>query len=176
MKRFVADALVKPLFGILFFLAFGLGFIFGGYQTIDVAGTRDAANHVVFDYAREHFWGFVKFSHRMEGVRNAELMTKTTRRSGKRPTVHSAVFLVSEKEKQSLSGGSSNVDKEIKQEMVSGINAFIQDPAQRSFSKKYEIRNIFFWVGLPFFLLGLVALVGWPMAILDALKKNNRPR
>ena len=46
------------------------------------------------------------------------------------------------------------------------LDFYIDNPDQVEFSRTYRIRNVFGWVGLPFLLLGVLGLVGWPSSII----------
>jgi len=174
MKKLLLDALVKPFFAIAFCLLFGAGFIFAGYQTIMVSSEKGSDGNVVFAYTQEHFWGYLKFPHRMEGVNKAEVARhKGRRKHGHRTTTTSTVALVSDTERRALIGG-SNLDQGIKNDMVERINAYLQNPQEYTFSGKWHIRNVFYWVGLPFFLIGMVGLVGWPKSIMDSIIAYRR--
>ncbi|MCH2154422.1 MAG: hypothetical protein MK080_00285 [Opitutales bacterium] len=99
MKKFIVDALVKPFFVILFFSGFGGSFVFVGHQTIEVLGEKNHEGLATFDYTQGHFWGLLKFPHRIEKVKKAEMGSKTVLQDG-RYSSHSTVVFVSDKEKK----------------------------------------------------------------------------
>lgn len=175
MKDFFVKALIQPFFAILFFLAFGIPFVYAGFQTVQVEGHKDAQGAVEIDFQRQHFFGLWRVNERVEHVQAATVKTSRTHRSGNRLQTFfvSGVFLETETEAVQVFAGSSNVNENEKQEVVDSLNNFIRDPAQTNFSKRFSITNIFGWVGLPFLAIGLLGLIGWPGSILKYLKDGK---
>lgn len=50
MKEFLIKALLQPFVAILFCLAFGLPFVYVGFQTVYVEGTKDEQGMVTIDF------------------------------------------------------------------------------------------------------------------------------
>ena len=84
----------------------------------------------------------------------------------------SGVFIETETEAIRLLAGSSNVDDELKREIVDSINDFIDDPEQRHYAQTVRLANIFGWVGLPFLALGVLGVVGWPFSIVKYCREK----
>lgn len=171
MKKFVLDALIKPFFAIVFFLLFGVPFVFAGFQTVHITGTKSAENVVTMDFTRTHFWGLYRSTHHLEGVTEVTLESRTSDSTGTRPrTTVSGVFLVTPTESVSLFSFFSNTDDSLKDEAMNSLNSFITDPNQRDYDQTFAMRNIFGWCGLPFLIIGLLGLLGWPGTIFKALR------
>lgn len=164
MKSFLLDALAKPFLAILFFLAFGGGFVYAGFEDVVVQGTR-AATGVSLDVTRSHFWGLIRSSDHLDGVTSAEIESRRTGTGTKRRTV-SGVFLKTPTDSTALFSGDSNVDGAVKRDATEKINAFIAATDVESFSETFTIANIFGWVGLPFLLIGISGILGWPFTII----------
>lgn len=177
MKDFLVKALLQPFLAILFFLAFGIPFVYAGFQTAQVEGHKDVQGAVVIDFQRQHFFGLWQVNEHIEKVKEAAIKTSRTHRSGDRlQTIFvSGVFLETETEAVQLFAGSSNVNENEKQEAVESLNNFIHDPAQKNFSKRFSITNIFGWAGLPFLAIGIMGLIGWPGSIIKYLKTGKVP-
>ncbi len=171
MKKIFLDALLYPFLAILFCLAFGVPFVYTGFQTVHVQGSKDDQGAVTIDFRRVHFWGLVQINEHVEGVHNADLDTSMIRRA-RRHRLVSGVFLVTGSDAVPLFSGSSNVDSDLKWEAVNSLNDFIRDEEERSYARTFSIRNAFGWVGLPFLVLGVLGVIGWPSAILRHLKGN----
>ena len=166
MKDFLVKALLQPFVAILFCLAFGLPFVFVGFQTAYVEGTKDQQGVVTIDFNRRHYWGVWQTNEHLENVQNATLRTSLTHRSSpRRIRLTSGVFIETETEAVRLLAGSSNVDDDLKRDTVQSINDFINDPQQSHYTRTIRVANIFGWVGLPFLVLGVLGVVGWPFSI-----------
>jgi hypothetical protein len=166
MRDFLIKTLLQPFVAILFCLAFGLPFVFVGFQTVFIEGAKDQQGVVTIDFHRSHYWGVWQVDEHIENVQNAALRTSLTHRSNpRRIRMTSGVFIETETEAIRLLAGSSNVDDELKWEIVDSINDFINDPEQRQYAQTVRLANIFGWVGLPFLALGVLGVVGWPFSI-----------
>ena len=168
MKEFLLEGLLYPLVAILFCLAFGVPFTYAGFQTIHVEGMK-TDGVVRMDFSRTHFWGLYRVEKHVEGVLGADLANDRFRQGGfwRRAA---GVFLVTETEAIRLMAGSSDVDDDLKWEMVNSINAFVDTPGSIKYDQTFRIHNIFGWFGLPFLLLGVLGLMGWPGMILKRLR------
>jgi hypothetical protein len=156
---------------ILFCLAFGVPFVYSGFQTVHIQAEKDEERGVVVYFVREYFWGVVKFNKHMVDVTNASLQTSRPRALGRRRLL-SGVFLNTDLESVALLAGSSNVNSNTKWEVVNAINNFIDNENEMRLSKTFNVRNVFGWVGLPFLILGLLGLIGWLVSILRYLQKG----
>lgn len=170
MKKFFLDTLLKPFFAILFFLLFGVPFVFAGFQTVHVTGTKNAENVVTIDFTRKHFWGLYQSSHHLEGVTEVALESRTSDNIGTRRTNVSGIFLITPTQSESLFSFFSNTDDSLKDEAMNSLNSFITDTTQRTYDQTFKMRNIFGWFGLPFLIIGLWGLLGWPGTIIKALR------
>jgi hypothetical protein len=171
MKEFFIKALLEPFVAILFCLAFGLPFVYAGFQTVYVEGAKDPQGMVIIDFNRRHYWGLWQINEHVENVQNAALQTSQIHRSGpRRIGLVSGVFIETETEAVRLLAGSSNIDDDLKREIVQSINNFINDPEQNHYTGTFQVANIFGWVGLPFLILGVAGLLGWPASIVRHLK------
>lgn len=168
MKEFLLEGLLYPFVAILFCLAFGVPFTYAGFQTIHLQGSKEGGI-VNMDLTRKHFWGIYVVEEHVAGVLGADLDVSRFRQSGRRRGA-TGVFLVTETEAVRVLEGSSDVDEALKWEMVDSINDFVKDPGVTRYNKIFRIQNVFGWVGLPFLILGLLGLVGWPGAIIKRLK------
>ena len=172
MKDFWLDAILKPLAAIAFCLAFGLPFVYSGFQRVDISGYKDGQGQVMIDFTRRHFWGLYRVEQHIEGVENATRKSSLVSKAGvgTRKTLVSGVFIETESQAVRLIAGSSNVNDALKLETVRGINDFIDDPSQTQFSKTIRLSNVFGWVGLPFLVLGVWGLIGWPFSIMKHIR------
>ena len=169
-KSLLLEILLMPFLAILFFVGFGAGFIFAGYQTIHVTSTKNHDGRVVFDYTQEFFWGFLEFPQHIEDVKFAEI-SSVSYGSGRKRRHLSTIVLASDSEKKALIGGFSNLDSKIKNRMLDKINSYVKQPDEKSYSDTIRIRNAFYWIGLPFFAIGIIGLIGWPSCIIRSLRK-----
>ena len=173
MKKFLVEAILQPFLAILFCLAFGVPFVYVGFQNIHVHGQKDEQGAVTINFTRRHFWGVYKVEEHVDDVENASLKTSRGRRPGINRTTKalvSGVFIETETEAVRLIAGSSNVNDALKLDTVRSINNFIDAPDQTEFSKTIRLSNIFGWFGLPFLALGILGLIGWPSSIIKHLK------
>ena len=171
MKAFLLDAVLKPFVAILFCLAFGVPFVYVGFQTARVEGMRDSEGVVDISFTRKHYWGLVQVRDQVEGVQAASLEVSRVRSNGRRRLV-SGVWITSETEAVRLLAGSSNVDDAKQWEIGNRINDFI-DGGEEHFSQTVRISNIFGWFGLPFLVLGVWGVAGWPVWIVRYLKDDH---
>jgi hypothetical protein len=172
MKSFWLDVILKPLAAMMFCLVFGLPFVYTGFQSVAVSGSKDESGAVSIDFTRKHFWGLWQVREHIENVQNATLKTSLIHRSNpRRVRLVSGVFIETEDQAIRLLAGSSNIDDNLKREAVNSLNAFIADPAQDDYAQTFRIANIFGWVGLPFLILGVWGLLAWPSSIIRQLKK-----
>lgn len=168
MKEFLLEGLLYPFIAILFFLAFGVPFTYAGFQTIQIEGTKE--NGIVsMDFTRTHFWGIYKTENHVEDVIGADLANDRFRQGGfwRRAA---GVFLVTETDVVRLMAGSSDVDDALKWDMVRSINEFVNNPADTYYEETFRIHNIFGWFGLPFLIIGILGLIGWPGSIINRLR------
>jgi hypothetical protein len=173
MKEFFVKVFLEPFAAILFCLAFGVPFVYFGFQTVHVEGQKDHRGSVTIEFTRKHYWGLWQVNECLEEVQNATRKTSITHRSGpRRIRLTSGVFIETETGAVRLLAGSSTVDDKLKLETVNSINDFINDPTQTDFEKKIRVSNVFGWVGLPFLVLGVLGLIGWPGSIIRHLKER----
>lgn len=175
MKDFFLNALLYPFLAILFCLAFGLPFVYTGFQTVTVRGSKDPDGVVSIDFSRKHFWGLVRVERHLEEVENASLQTSRVRRirtAGSTHSLVSGVFINTAEASERLLAGSSNVNDALKWDAVESINDFISNSAQVTFQRTFRVLNVFGWVGLPFLAIGILGLIGWPSSILRYHKSD----
>jgi hypothetical protein len=173
MKSFWLDAILKPLAAIAFCLVFGLPFVYTGFQWIDVDGEKDDQGDVTIDFTRKHFFGLYRVEEHIEGVVSATEKSSLVRKPGvdTRKSFVTGVFVENEIEAVRLIAGSSDVNDTLKLDAVRSINEFIAEADQTEFSKTIRLSNIFGWVGLPFLVLGVLGLIGWPFSIFKYLQE-----
>jgi hypothetical protein len=173
MKSFWLDAILKPLAAIAFCLVFGLPFVYTGFQWIDVDGKKDDQGDVTIDFTRKHFFGLYRVEEHIDGVVSATQKSSLVRKPGvdTRKSLVTGVFVENENEAVRLIAGSSDVNDTLKLDAVRSINEFIADADQTEFSKTIRLSNIFGWVGLPFLVLGVLGLIGWPFSIFKYLQE-----
>ena len=176
MKDFLFSAILYPFLAILFCLVFGVPFVYTGFQTIHVEGAKNEAGETTIYFTRTHFWGLVNIERRVDKVEGASFETSRIRRAtsinNTRKTV-SGVFIDTAEGSVPLFAGSSNLDENLKWEAVQTINEFIATPDHWAYTRTFRIRNIFGWVGLPFLVIGVLGLVGWPGSILKHWKQRS---
>jgi hypothetical protein len=174
VKSFLIKAIFQPFVAILFCLAFGLPFVYVGFQTVDIQGERYQDESVTISFQRRHYWGLTQVNETIENVQKATLKSSLIHRSQpRRLRSVSGVFLENETDAVRLLAGSSDVNDNLKWDAVQSINDFIKEPQQDEFRKTIRLTNLFGWFGLPFLLLGVLGLLGWPAAIIQYLRKNN---
>ncbi len=172
MKKFFLDAFLKPFFAIFFFTAFGGAFVFFGFQSVYLTGHKEPNGTAIFDLERKHFLGLFTFKDHLEGVRGAGLTTSSSGSSGRTLSLTSAA-LISDGRDLPIFMGSSTVDDSVKKEIIRKVNGFMQDVNALDFKDSVHIYNLFGWIGLPFFLIGLWGLLAWPFHIYSCLKKQK---
>jgi hypothetical protein len=170
MKDFLLKAILQPFLAILFCLVFGVPFVYTGFQTVDLQGSKDDQGSVTIDFTRRHFWGLYRISEHLEGVKDASLQTNLIRRIGNRKTLTSGVFIETDTEAVRLFAGSSNVNDAVKWEAIRSINDFIDNRVETTLTKTFRVINIFGWFGLPFLILGVLGFIGWPSSIVHHWK------
>lgn len=173
MKDFIIKSILEPLAAITFCLAFGLPFVYVGFQTVHIEGTKDQQGQVTIDFNRVHYWGIWQVDEHLDNVQAATLTTSLIHRSNpRRIRLVSGVFLETETEAVRLFAGSSNVNDNLKRETVDSLNAFIGDKDQVQLNKTFRLTNVFGWVGAPFLILGVLGLIGWPASIYHYQKNH----
>jgi hypothetical protein len=173
VRRFLADALLKPGLAIAFFLGFGGFFVYGGFQSSNVALKREADNSLSGRITRAHLLGFHAVSEDLREVREAAIVVRRTAISGfqrSSPSV-SGVVLRAQSGDIPLFWGFSNVDDEQKREFKAALNSYIRGADRNPFSQRFVIRNLFGWFGLPFFLIGVFGVLSWPMIFVSCWRK-----
>lgn len=172
--RFLVDAFLKPLMAFVFFLGFGGFFVFGGFQSVQVDLNRGIGNTVNGKITRSHLFGLYSVSTEVEGITEATIETRRSRRSSSNP----ASLLVSGLVLNSTSGstpvfwGFSNVDEKYKGRIKSTLNHYIRNGDGNSFQETFVTRNLFGWIGLPFFLIGIFAALSWPVTLVACWRKH----
>lgn len=173
--RFLVDAFLKPLTASVFFLGFGGFFVFGGFQSVQVDLHRGIGNTVNGKITRSHFFGLYSVSIEAEGITEATIETRRSRIS---TSNIASALLVSGLVLNSKSGstpvfwGLSNVDEKFKGRIKSTLNHYIRNADGNSFQETFVIRNLFGWIGLPFFLIGIYAVLSWPVTIVACWRKH----
>jgi hypothetical protein len=168
MKEFLLEGLLYPFLAISFCPAFGIPFTYAGFQTIHLEGTKMNGS-TSMHLQREHFWGLYRIEEHIEGVTGAVLKNDRFRQAGYwRRAV--GVHLVSQTETVRVIAGSSDVDDKLKREIINSVNDFVDNPGRSRFDETYHIHNVFGWFGLPFLILGILGLVGWPGSIFKRLR------
>jgi len=173
MKDFVLKTLLYPFLAILFCLAFGVPFTAAGFQVVQVVGERQADHSITMELSRRHYWGLLTVEEQIEDVRFVTRDSSLIRRIGPRHALVSGIYLVSETQAVPLFFGASNVDDRVKQTALESISAYIADDAQQTYSETFSIANLFGWFGLPFLVLGVWGLLGWPFAIVRSLRDQD---
>ena len=170
MKDFFIKTFVEPFVAILFCLAFGIPFTYVGFQIVEIEMRMDEGNTVTLDFRRKHYWGLIQIDEHIEVIENATLKTNLYRRKSTRHFLGSGVFVQTATEAIPLLAGSSNVNDNLKREMVRTINDFIENPKTQTLEATFRINNLFGWFGLPFLIIGILGLVGWPFSIIRQWK------
>ena len=174
--RFLVDAFLKQLLAIGFFLGFGGFFVFGGFQSVHVDLIRGIGNTVNGKITRSHFIGLYSVSTEVEGITEVTIETRRSRTSSS----NLALFPVSGLVINSKSGsapifwGLSNVDETYKGRIKSTLNHYIRSGDANSFQDTFVIRNLFGWFGLPFFVIGIFAVLSWPVTLAACWRKHFR--
>jgi hypothetical protein len=168
MKEFLLEGLLYPFLAILFCPAFGVPFTYAGFQTIHLSGGKENGD-VTMHLQREHYWGLYRVEEQAEGVLGAEWKNFRFRQSGYWRRAAS-VYLVTETEPLRVIAGSSDADENLKWEIIHSVNDFIKDPGATVYEETFRIHNKFGWFDLPFLVLGILGLIGWPGSILKRLR------
>jgi hypothetical protein len=169
MKKKILELIIYPGLAILFCLAFGVPFVYAGFQQVVVEGNKDQDQSATLIVNRSHYFGLIQQDFQISDVEQASWVNSRVRRVGKPRRLLSGVYLISTTEEQALFFGSSNVDEDLKRQAITEINDFIADPESQDFSAVYRIRNIFGWFGLPFLVLGVWGILAWPVSILKGV-------
>jgi len=170
MKEFLLEGLLYPFLAILFCLAFGVPFTYTGFQNIHLTGEKDASGQVSMDLSREHYFGLYTVEEHVENVVKAQIITSRPRKIGGRRLVSGVYLVTAADEHIRLMAGSSSTDYSTKREMVLAVKDFVESPTQTQFDQSFHIQNLFGWFGLPFLILGVLGLIGWPGSIIKKLK------
>jgi hypothetical protein len=176
VKKFIIDAFLKPLLAIVFFLGFGGFFVFGGFQSVKVELTKGVDNSVNGKITRSHLFGFYTVSTDIEEIREAAIETRRTSTAGSGrsgPLLASGLVLVTRSGGTPLFLGFSNVDDDLKHEIKNTLNRYIRSENTDSFQDTFIVRNLFGWVGLPFFLIGIIGVLSWPVTIISGWQKRG---
>lgn len=168
MKDFLLEGLLYPFLAIAFCLAFGLPFTYAGFQVIHLQGGKQDGS-VSMSLRREHFWGLYVVEQDVDAVLGADLKNDRFRQDGRWRRA-SGVHLVTETGSVRVIAGSSDADGALKWEIVNDVNDFVASPLEAAFDETYRIHNAFGWFGLPFLVLGVLGLLGWPSAILKRVR------
>ena len=172
MREFFHEAVLKPALAILFCLVFGGFFVFFGFQAVYVCMTRTASGQVTGTLTRQHFWGLYSAEYILNDVTGAAIETTRSHRSRARHFSGSNVVISCGSSKIPLFSGSSNIDSGIKRSVVERINSYIRNESVASLHEKIRLRNAFGWVGLPFLVLGLWGLLGWPFSMVKYWRRR----
>ncbi|OVE78378.1 hypothetical protein BVX98_00435 [bacterium F11] len=174
MKKILLEGLLYPFIAILFCLIFGIPFLYVGFQDIHILGYKDNNHITTIELNRHHFWGLIKNQYSLVRVIEASLGTSESRRADKGGlmVLKSNAFISNETQSVPILAGSSNTDEKKKRSIVNSLNSFIQNKNEIRFDEKLKIRNLFGWVGLPFSILGILGLLGWPSKILKCIKEK----
>jgi hypothetical protein len=170
MGEFILKKIIQPGLAILFCLAFGVPFVYTGFQSVEISGTKHLDGQVSMDINRSHFAGLYTVHSHVEDVEGA------TRSYSRVPQPRSrflrstrqtltGVFLDGKPEGVRVIAGSSNVNDRLKLEIVDSINAFVRSDDRTSYFEVFRVTNIFGWFGLPFLIIGILGLLGWPFSL-----------
>jgi hypothetical protein len=171
----------RALAGILataFFLGFGGFFVFGGFQTVGIDLARDVSGRVDGTLVRSHLGGLYTVRALLRGVTAVVIETRRTGggsgRSFLSAGLTSGLLIRAESGDTPLFAGYSNVDEAYRRQIARKLNAFIRRGEAARFSEQFRISNVFGWIGLPFFLFGLVGVIGWPLTLLARSRRARR--
>ena len=170
MKDFLLEGLLYPFLAILFCLAFGVPFTYVGFQNIHLTGTKDVDGQVSMDLSRKHYGGLYTVQEHADNVIEASIITSRPRIGGRRRLVSGVYLVTNQNEHIRLMAGSSSTDYRTKREMVLAVKEFVESPTHTQFDHSFHIQNAFGWFGLPFLIIGILGLIGWPGTILKKLK------
>jgi hypothetical protein len=175
MKKFLLEAIVYPFVAIAFCSVFGGFFVYAGFQTAHVELTRSPEGAISGHITRTQFFGVLVTEEEVTGVEGATIETRQYHRTTgrfRRIGLGSGAAILSEEGVVPVFAGFSTVDDALKREIVASISDFVDDRTQAAYTETFRIRNIFGWVGLPFFALGVLGLLNWPFSIITYLRKN----
>jgi hypothetical protein len=147
--------------------------VYGGFQSSNVALKREPDNSLSGRITRAHLLGLHAVSEDLRGVREAAIVVRRTAISGfqrSSPSV-SGVVLRAHSGDIPLFWGFSNVDDEQKREFKAALDSYILGADRNPFSQTFVISNLFGWFGLPFFLIGVVGVLSWPMIFVSCWRK-----
>lgn len=169
---FLVCACLKPSLAVVFFLGFGGFFVFGGFQSATVQLQRDIAGTVNGRLTRSHFSGLYTVSRDLRGITRAAIETGEAHPRFLLASAVSRVALVSESNSTPIFAGFSNVDEADKRRIARTVNQYLGRGDDRAFHETFRVRNMFGWVGLPFFLIGIYAVLSWPVTIVWCWRKH----
>ena len=170
MKEKILNLFIFPFLAILFCLAFGVPFVYAGFQHAAVRGIKDENGSATLTVDRSHYFGLIHQEFQMDDVEDASWINTRVRRPGKPRRLLSGVYLISTSEENPLFFGFSNVNEDLKWQAIDEINTFLDDPEIQEFTADYRIRNLFGWFGLPFLVLGVLGILAWPFSIIMGLE------
>lgn len=145
---------------------------------MQVEVNRGIGNSVNGKITRSHFFGVYSVSTEVEGITEVTTETRLSRTSSS----NLASFPISGLVLNAKSGGTpvfwgfSNVDEKYKGRIKSTLNHHIRNGDGSSFHETFVVRNLFGWVGLPFFLIGIYAALSWPVTIVSVWKEHYGSR
>lgn len=162
---------LKAALAIAFFLGFGGFFVFLGFQSVELHLARGPDGRVDATVTRHHFLGLYRVTARASGVKAATIETRRTSGSATRPgglprVTTSNVVLEAASGDLPLFTCYSNVDEAYRRTIARRLNVFLGRADDARLSEVFRVRNVFGWVGLPFLLVGLLGLLGWPLTLL----------
>jgi hypothetical protein len=167
------SAFGKPLLAIVFLLGFGGFFVFGGFQSATVDLHRGAGRGVDGTLTRSHVFGLYRVSTELKGITEASIETRAAHLAHGRASLLSGLTLVSDSGRTPVFFGFSNVDETSKLQIRRAVNDYIRSGESRAFHQTFVVRNLFGWVGLPFFVLGIYAAFSWPLTIVTSWRRHR---
>jgi hypothetical protein len=175
VRQFILDALLKPLVAAAFLLGFGGFFVLGGFQSVRVDLAKGLDGKVNGTVRRSHLFGLYVAQTQVTGVTGASVETQRTAAGGssRRGLIVSNVVIAADSGPTALFWGYSNVDDNYKRAIAKDLNAFIKRGGATRYSEVFAIRNLFGWVGLPFLLLGVVGVLGWPASVVSRWRRTR---
>jgi hypothetical protein len=167
MKKILLEALLYPI--ILFILSLGVGIplVFIGFQALRIECTRNTGDTVSCKIVRKHFFGLYTIKADIASVKGAHMISK----KGFDGFMTSGAYLITPGKDVPLLLGMGKSDVDVKKNVIGSINVFVQNQKLRQLSDSFKISNIFGMVGLPFLAFGILGIMGWPSAIINAIKK-----
>ena len=162
MTNLLLNGILKPATGVVLFLGFGAPFVYYGFQGIHIHGFKDNQRASTIEVTRSHFWVAVNNQDKLVGAKEAVLLERRSGFLGGGRRVALTVPAVSNESKNmKILAGASSSDNELKRRIVKDLNLFLQDDGVEDFERRFVVRNIFGWFGLPFFLLGMWCIIAW---------------